>query len=328
VIRVAAAVLATALAAGGCATVSGAEGPACALATLTLDERVAALPRATPDLPVTVRSAGGRRVTVRDASRVLAVSLYGSVAEIVYALGLGDRLVGRDRSTAFDGVAHLPVVTGNGHDLNAETVLGLDPTVVVHDGTIGPAAVFEQLRAAGVPVVEIDGEQTLDAVRRHVTEIATALGVPPAGERLATRLDRELRAARVAAGGTPPVVAFLYLRGSAGVYLMAGDGAGSDDLIEAAGGVDAGTRAGLERFRPVTSEALVASAPDVILVMTKSLASVGGVDGLVTLPGVAQTPAGEQRRVVAVDDELLLSFGTRTPRVVAALAASFHEPCR
>lgn len=330
-IRAAGALLGLALmaAATGCGTSSGAAAPACTPVAVSLDERVTALPPTDPVLPVTVTSADGRQVTVRDASRVLAVNLYGSLAEIVYGLGLGDRLVGRDRSTSFDGVTHLPVVTGNGHDLSAETVLGLDPTVVIADGSIGPKAVLDQVRAAGVPVVLLDEEQSLAAVPRHVRQVARALGVEGAGERLAGRIARELRAARVTSpAGGGPVVAFLYLRGTAGVYLLGGDGAGSDDLIEAAGGVDAGSRAGLDRFRPITSEALAASAPDVLLVMTKSLESVGGVDGLLRLPGVAQTPAARNRRVVTIDDELLLSFGTRTPRVVAALADALPKPCR
>ena len=104
------------------------------------------------------------------------------------------------------------------------------------------------------------------------------------------------------------------------MYLLGGDGSGADALIEAVGGVDAGARAGLGPFTPLTSEALVQAAPDVILVMDEGLASVGGVDGLVELPGVAQTPAGCDRRVVAVEDGLLLSFGPRTAGVLHRLA--------
>ena len=79
-----------------------------------------------------------------------------------------------------------------------------------------------------------------------------------------------------------------------------------------------------------TAEALIEADPDV-LVMTEGLASVGGVDGLVKLPGVAQTDAGVQGRVIAVDDRVLLSFGARTPSLVAALrdgSVDFEGPLR
>ena len=108
------------------------------------------------------------------------------------------------------------------------------------------------------------------------------------------------------------------MRGQAGVYLIAGPGSGADSMIEAAGGIDAGTAIGLDHpFTPFTSESLVEAAPDVILMTTTGLESVGGIDGLLDIPGIAQTPAGEQRRIVTVEDGLLYSFGPRTPDALA-----------
>jgi iron complex transport system substrate-binding protein len=120
-------------------------------------------------------------------------------------------------------------------------------------------------------------------------------------------------------------VAFLYLRGTSAVYLIGGQGSGADDLITSAGGIDVGAESGLAAFVPLTPEALAAADPDVILVMTKGLESVGGVDGLLGLPGVAQTTAGRERRVIAVDDALLLSFGPRTGQLVTRLSAALLE---
>nr|MDT0660415.1 ABC transporter substrate-binding protein [Micromonospora sp. DSM 115978] len=297
-------------------------------ATVESTEVTPLTPAPRPELPVTVSSADGRAATVTDASRILPVNLYGSIAEIVFSLGLGAHVVGRDTSTTFAAAAHLPVVTPAGHDLSAEAVLALDPTVVLADDSIGPPEVLNQLRASGIPVILIDDEQTLAAVPGHIRAVAAALGVGPAGEELVRRVETEIDAARRdPAGRTPPRVAFLYLRGTAGVYLIGGDGAGSDAMIEAIGAVDAGSAAGLSGFRPLTSEGLINAAPDVILVMTAGLASVGGVDGLLALPGVGQTPAGANRRIVDMADGLLLNFGTRTGRAVRALAEAVHE-CR
>ncbi|MFC4055291.1 hemin ABC transporter substrate-binding protein [Actinomadura syzygii] len=279
-----------------------------------------------PELPVTVRSADGGDVTVRDVRRVLAVNLYGSLAEIVYALGLGDRLVGRDVSTTFPAARALPLVTGQGHDLSAEGVLKLNPSVVIADKSIGPPEVLDQLRQSGVPVVLVDDRQTLPAIGPHIRAVAAALGVPDAGRDLAAEVDDRLKAT-AKTSGSPLTVAFLYLRGSAGVYLIGGKGAGSDAMIQAAGAADAGTKLGLAGFRPLTSEGLINAAPDVLLVMSAGLKSVGGVSGLLKLPGVAQTPAGRNRRVVDVDDGSLLSFGPRTGETVTALAAAVHRTC-
>ncbi|WUI02750.1 ABC transporter substrate-binding protein [Spirillospora sp. NBC_00431] len=323
---------------GGCAagTASSGGGAAagpmatCGPSTMRVAREVTALrPAPKPKLPVTVRSADGKDVTVRSAERVLALNMYGSLAEIVHGLGLGDRMVGRDASTTFTGAAHLPLVTTSGHDLSAEAILRLDPTVVLADAGIGPPEAMDQLRASGVPVVLIGDEQTLPAIGEHVTAVAAALGVPEAGKALRARIDGDIKAGRGAAARSAqrPRIAFLYLRGTAGVYLIGGKGAGSDALIEAIGAVDAGTAAGLSGFRPLTSEGMINAAPDVILVMTKGLESVGGVRGLVKLPGVAQTPAGRDRRVVDADDGSLLTFGVRTGKTIEALGEAVHRPC-
>ena len=76
---------------------------------------------------------------------------------------------------------------------------------------------------------------------------------------------------------------------------------------------------------PLTAEAVAALDPDVLLVMSKGLESVGGVDGLVALPGVAQTKAGTARAVIAVDDTVLLSFGPRTGELVTALSEALAQ---
>jgi iron complex transport system substrate-binding protein len=280
-----------------------------------------------PDLPVTVRSQDGTEVTVSDVDRIVAVDLYGTLGEIVFSLGLGDRVVGRDSSTGFPSAAHVPVVTSGGHDLNAEAILDLDPSVVLTDTSIGPPEVQQQLRTSGIPVVFFDPQRTLDGVPDHIRAVAAALGVPSAGAELVRSVAAEIAAARdlAPAGVTPPRVTFLYVRGSAGVYLMAGPESGADAMIEAVGGVDVGTDIGLDKpFVPITSEGLMNAAPDVILVLTKGLESVGGVDGLLRIPGVAQTPAGQERRIVDVDDTDLLSFGPRVGGTITALATVLY----
>jgi iron complex transport system substrate-binding protein len=319
----------------GCGAASGGTRSAPA-ASLTLDgpataqvadndvTPIASAP--TPSLPVTVDSADGERVEVTSADRIVAVDLYGTLGEIVFSLGLGDRVVGRDSSTGFASAADVPVVTSNGHDLNAEAILDLNPTVVLTDSSIGPPEVQRQLRSAGIAVVFFSPDRTLAGVPAHIRSVATALGVPSAGEALVSRVEGEIAAARALAPAEGPRIAFLYVRGSAGVYLMAGPGSGADSMIESVGGVDVGTDIGLERpFVPITSEALLTAQPEVILVMTAALDSVGGVDGLLRIPGLAQTPAGQSRRIVDVADTELLSFGPRVGATITALAEVLYQ---
>nr|WP_314144159.1 ABC transporter substrate-binding protein [uncultured Rhodococcus sp.] len=279
-------------------------------------------------LPVTVTGFDGVAVTVTDNSRIVAADQYGTLAETVFALGLGDNLVGRDTSAAFPAAENVPDVTPTGHSLSAEGILALSPTVVLTDTSIGPRAVQDQIRAAGIPVVYFDPTRTLAGVGAQIEAVAAALGVPEAGAALAERTNTEISAA---ANDTPqstePLkIAFLYMRGPA-IKMLAGPGSGADALIEALGARDAGVESGLtEQFVPVTSEALIAAAPDVILMMTKGLESIGGIEGLEQIPGIAQTPAGRERRVVDMDDGTVLSFGPNTGKVLGALSKAVYDP--
>ncbi|MFI1963177.1 hemin ABC transporter substrate-binding protein [Streptomyces pathocidini] len=277
-----------------------------------------------PELPVTVKSSDGREVTVRDASRVLPLN--GGIAEIVFTLGFGDRVVGRDVTATFEQAERLPLVT-KAHDVGAESVLSLDPTVVLADTDTGPKEAIDQIREAGVPVVVLDPATELADIETRTTRVARALGVPEAGQALNDRTRKEIAAARAnLPAGRKPEVAFLYMRGSAAVYLIGGPGSGADSLIAAAGARDAGTGAGLKNpFTPITSEALVKAEPDVILMMSKGLESVGGLDGLLAVPGIKETPAGMNRRVVDLEDGVLLSFGPRTPLVIDILVDRIHR---
>ncbi len=279
--------------------------------------------RPEPELPVTVRSADGAQVEVERAERVVPLS--GSLSEIVFTLGLGDRVVARDVTATFEQAAKLPVVT-RGHDVSAESVLSLKPDLVIAETTTGPEEAVDQIRAAGVPVLFVEAAGGLDDVGPRIQAVADALGVPAAGKELTRRSEQRIEAVREdVPHGKRPRVAFLYLRGSASVYLIGGEDSGAGSLIEAAGAVDAGAASGLEKdFTAITSEALVKAAPDAILVMSKGLESVGGVDGLVKIPGVAQTPAGLDRRIVSVEDGVLLNYGPRTDQVLKSVVAQLY----
>lgn len=287
---------------------------------------------AVPELPVTVESVvldpyrsssdplEYEDVEVTDAERVLPLT--GSLAEIVFTLGLGDNVVGRDVAATFDEAADLPVIS-EGHEVSAETVLALQPTVILADTQTGPPEVIEQIQNSGIPVVIVEEAWSIDEMYPRFEHVAQALGVPASGTILAERTQEQMAQVRESSLETSgdPLVAFLYLRGTAGVYLLGGPGSGADALLEEIGARDAGVEMGLTTaFTPITTEALIEARPDVLLVMTKGLESVGGVSGLAEIPGVAQTPAGQNQAVIDFEDGVLLNFGPRTPQVITTMA--------
>ncbi|MFJ3394234.1 heme/hemin ABC transporter substrate-binding protein [Leifsonia aquatica] len=286
-----------------------------------------------PSLPVTVTDASGTSVTITDTSRILALDIYGTLAETVVGLGLGDKLVGRGSSNTLDVMKHLPLVTQNGHELNGEAMLALRPTLVLTDTTLGPREVQDQLRASGVPVVFFDPKRSIATIGAQTKAVAHAVGLDAVGDKLVKRTDEELVTAKADIAKLAPEsdadklrVAFLYVRGTAGVFFLFGKGMGADDLISGVGAVDVATAAGITGAKPANSEALLATNPDVFLMMTDGLESTGGVDGLLKRPGVADTLAGQHRRIVDMSDGQILSFGPTTPAVLRSLADALYRP--
>ncbi|WP_245566764.1 heme/hemin ABC transporter substrate-binding protein [Jonesia quinghaiensis] len=288
-------------------------------------------------LPSTVTSndlGGEREVTVGDTSRVVTLDMSGSIAATVWGLGFGDTLVGRDQSTSFPGVQDLPVVTSGGHTINAESVIGLAPTLVITDGSVGPRDVVEQLRDVGITVVFVANDPSFAGAEQLAHDVADVFGAPEAGDALAQQISADVQRTVDDIAAIAPTedgerlrMVFLYLRGSAGVYYLFGDESGADDLIGALGGVDVAGELGWDGMKPLTDEAMVAADPDLILVMSKGLESVGGVDGLLAdKPAIALTSAGEHRRFVDMEDGQILSFGPRSAALLDALARAVYAP--
>ena len=259
--------------------------------------------------------------SVPDTSRI--VTLGGSVTETVYALGAGDHVVGVDASSVYPETATEKPSVGYFRQLPAEGVLSLDPSLVLALEGTGPPTVLDQLRSAGVRTELIEDGPTVEGTIRKIRQIAGLLGREAQGDSLIRQMERDLTEARTLrqeATSTPRVL-FIYARGS-GTMSVAGTGTSAEAMIELAGAENAIT--GFEGFKPMTSEAVVSAEPDVLLLLTRGLESLGGVDGLLDQPGIELTPAGEKRRIVAMDDLLLLGFGPRLGTAVRELTVKLH----
>lgn len=281
----------------------------------------AAAPR--PQLPVTVKDKDGRAVTITDVSRTIALT--GDVAEIIWALGMSGNVIATDTSVTYPPEAQKAPKIGYMRTLAAEGLLAQKPTLLIGGESAGPPEVLEQLRSAGVPVVIIASPTTLDAPGQKIRAVAAAFGVPAAGEQLASTTQAEIDAALALAAKatTRPRVMFLNVRGNQ-VQQISGKGAPAQSIIEAAGGIDAGTAAGVTGYKSITPEALVTGQPDFYLLFKLGHDSVGGIDGLLKIPGIDQTPAGSSRRILSYEDQYLLGLGPRTGQMLRELVMALH----
>lgn len=274
--------------------------------------------------PAPVVGADGVEVVIEDTSRI--VTLSGDLTETVFLLGFGDSVVATDVTTVYPPEAvGLPIV-GVGRFLTAEGVLAEDPTLVIGDTQTSPLETIEQIRSAGVPVLILEVPTTFEGLYDKILALGAALDVSPRAEELVSDLRERIETALAAAPvyDAPPRIAFVYSRGP-DVMLLFGADMTTQPLIEAVGGIDVGTAAGVVGTVNVTPEALVAAAPNVIIITSEGLTALGGIDGLLEIPGFAETPAGRDRRVLDYSEGDILTFGPRIAETIEQMIEDLEE---
>jgi len=244
------------------------------------------------------------------------VSVNGTTTEILCALGLESNLVGVDVTSTYpESVEKLPKV-GHNRNISSEGVVALNPTLVIGTSNDLKPQLIEQLASAKVKTQLYKQDFSVEGTKALIKEIAATFHKDAAGAELVRQIDTDL--AKVKKPSVKKKVLFIYARG-AGTMMVAGKGTSVQKLIELAGGENAVND--FNDFKPLTAEALVAANPDVLLLFDTGLESIGGVDGLLQIQGIAQTTAGKNKKVIAMDGQLLTGFGPRLGKAVYTLSS-------
>lgn len=268
-----------------------------------------------------------RGVEVEVASVERVIPLDGDVAEVVFALGMGEHVVATDLSATYPPEADALPQIGYQRALSTEPILAFEPTLLIATDLAGPPATIDELERIGIPLVIVPDDPTSSGPAAKIRAVADALGVPDRGEQLATRVQQDIDDAIAAHGrsGESPRVIALYVRGG-NTQLVLGEEYAIHWLVEAAGGDDVSAELGVIGSAPITDEAILAAAPDVIVVPSSGLESAGGIDGLLdTIPALAETPAGRARAVLAYDDQLMLGNGPRSGEFLRTLITDLDQ---
>jgi iron complex transport system substrate-binding protein len=255
----------------------------------------------------------------RPTERVIPLSL--ALAETVYGMGAGGMVVAVPAGVeAIRATRGLPVI-GHGRTPSAEAVIAARPTLVIGDSSID-ATLALQLRRAGLRLLLTTAEETMAGAEARATMVGHWLQRDAAASALIDTMRSQFATAAALRPTTPPRTVFIYARGLGTVY-AAGRGTGVTELIQLAGGTNPITA--FDGYKPLTAEALIVARPEVIVLTSHGLASVGGIDGLLRIPGIATTPAGRARRIVTVDDHLILGFGPMAGEAAMQLATAFRD---
>jgi iron complex transport system substrate-binding protein len=242
------------------------------------------------------------------------ITLGSDISEITYALGVGANIVARDSASQHPRELKILPDVGYLRQLNAEGILALQPTLVLCREQASSSRALKQITDYGVNVIFIPVDTSPQTVINKIQLIATAVNQKEKGRQLINHYQQEL--AKITA--TPLPVKVLFIITHAGLPpLAAGKDTAADTLFRLSGLNN--TMQKFSGYRPLSQEGIIASAPDLLIVTSHSVKSMGGIDNIWRLPGLALTPAGKKQKLLVLDDRALLGFSLQTPQVIKQL---------
>uniref|UniRef100_A0A7C1NSS2 Hemin ABC transporter substrate-binding protein n=1 Tax=Agrobacterium albertimagni TaxID=147266 RepID=A0A7C1NSS2_9HYPH len=257
----------------------------------------------------------------KDAERIVAIG--GTVTEVIYALGEGDRVVAVDTTSLYPPEATAKPDIGYVRQVSAEGVLSQKPDLIIAEAGAGPVDSINILKASGLDFVSIPSPPETSAIPDKIRAIGHAIGRAEKAEALATSVEASLKAIedKVKASTGPKKKVLFALSLANGRVMAAGSESSADAMIRLAGGENAVST--ISGYKPLTDEAVIAAAPDVILVMS------GGAQHLTAekafeLPALAATPAGANKAFLTMDGLYLLGLGPRAPDAARDLNAMLY----
>ncbi|HYG19742.1 MAG TPA: ABC transporter substrate-binding protein, partial [Ohtaekwangia sp.] len=220
--------------------------------------------------------------------------------------------------------AHIQQLPSIGYrsGIGAEGILSLKPALIIAEKGYVEDDVLRHLSASGIKLVIVAPRYNFDDTRKCILQIAKALGREDEGNRLVARNEAALSEATALLQQTSkvPKVLCVYNRGTstvsaAGKETFAG-------ILDYAGAVNAIPE--MSGYKPLNTESLIAANPDYLLMVSTGIESLGGVDGVLKIPGVAQTTAGRKKQIVALESLKLTNFGPRFGEAVKELVLLLH----
>ncbi|WP_417613964.1 heme/hemin ABC transporter substrate-binding protein [Oceanisphaera sp.] len=242
--------------------------------------------------------------TVVQAEPQRLLSAGSGMTELVFALGAEAQLVAVDSTSVLPENSRLARL-GYHRQLSAEGMLSTRPTLVIGSEEMGPPDALDLVRQAGVRVERLPEAMSVVQLQANILRLGELLN----RQSQAAALQQQVawRAQQLATDHT--------VVGKKTIFLLLGDGnrvqiAGSntlaDSLIRLAGGSNPAVDQ-VDGYKPVAMEALVAMAPEIILISRRHLVEEAGTDTLLKqFPLLRQTPAATANAIVAVNGKALI----------------------
>ncbi len=241
------------------------------------------------------------------------VSLNGTLTEILFALKLGDSVVGVDVTSVYPKSTEKMMNLGHITQINRESLFGLKPTHIIAFEDEMNVDLSKQIKDAKIQLITYKRELSVQGTKKLIEQIASDFGGTSELKTINQLISEEAKTIQKLS--PKPKVLFIYARG-AGMLMAGGNGTPVEKVIQLAGAENAAK--GFKEYKPLTTEALTAFNPDVILMFESGAQSLGP-DGIWSVPGMSLTNAGKNKKLITMDGLLLSGFGPRVGQAIQQL---------
>lgn len=247
------------------------------------------------------------------------VTIGKTITQIVFDLGVGDKVVAVDRRTSHDS---LPQV-GYGRVLRSELVLKHEPDLVLSDVKGSPDEKVNNVLAEDVDYVRYGNPPNIDSTKALVRKIAARLNKKAAGEKIIQRLDSTLRLIPTVRKKRKDTVKVMYVLARGANVLVAGHKTAGEAIIHLAVAKNAADVLAIDGMRRLTPVMMQQANPDYILMSNKSWESIG--DKIFEMPVLFDSRARRMGRIIHLDEEALLGFGLDAPQTAMELCKKLYQ---
>lgn len=251
----------------------------------------------------------------------------GSITELVYAIGAGNKVVGVDETTSYPEQTQALPHIGYWKQLSTEGILSLRPSTFVTWDDAEPKMVLRQLAQHNVKVISLPRTPaTFELMLNNIHTLAISLDKQKEAEALIGSLQSRLAVINAKNSQIKQKVKVMFfLSPGGGIPQVAGKTSVADAILHLAGGENIATH---ENYRIYSAEAIIAANPELIVITTQSQKNqTGGLrasEGLASVPGVSMTQAWKNQRIIEIDQSLILGMGPRIVDAVELLHQQFY----
>lgn len=245
-----------------------------------------------------------------------------AITETVCALGDCDKIIASDRTSLYPSkIQQLPSI-GYRSGINAEGIISLKPTLIIAEKDYVEEGVLTQLSSTGIKLVIVDRKNNVNDTKKFIAQIAATLNREEEGKKLVQSIEQDLTEAKtlLQKTTTSPKVLCIYNRGTATISIAGTNTFG--DILNYLGATNA--IGSVDGYKPLNTEALIAANPEYLLMVSSGFESLGGVEGVLNIPGVEETTAGKKKQIIAFDSLMLTNFGPRLGQAVRQLVMLLH----